>query len=79
LCSHVEAVDSAVGKVTMLGRSSSQPVDGIPADLSEQCKVLAQRVEEQSRKSVELHSKVNGKFDQLDSIIRKVEALSRKG
>jgi hypothetical protein len=78
LCDHIAAVDSAVALCCRNGSQAPVPLDGIPAELSEQFKVLADRVEEQSRKSVELHSQVSGKFDQLDVIIRQAEAFSRQ-
>jgi len=75
LCGHIAAVDSAVGSMS---RNGSVPLkDGIPAEISDQFKLLADRVEEQSRSSVQLHTNLIGKFNELDTIIRQVEGQPR--
>lgn len=77
LCGRIAAVDSAVAMAGQNGSQATTLMDGIPAEISEQYKVLADRVEEQSRKTADLHSHLIGKFDQLDVIIHQVESLSQ--
>merc|ERR1719453_1895402 len=74
LCQHISAVDSAVAMLGQNGKQGSSLVaDGIPPEYLEQFKVLADRVEQQSRKDGELRTQIFGKFDQLATIINQVE------